>query len=33
MIGAMKAVADGLFGINKAANVPRTAVKDRISEK
>ena len=36
MSGAMKAVTDGLFGINKAVDqfgVPRTTLKDRISGK
>ena len=36
MTSAMKSVADGLFGINKAAHefgVPRTAFKDRLSGK
>ena len=34
MINAMKSVADGLFGINKAADefgVPKTTFKDRLS--
>ncbi len=34
MSGAMKAVADGLFGINKAADefgVPRTTLNDRLA--
>ena len=36
MTGAMKAVADGLFGVNKAADefgVPRLTIKDRLSGK
>ena len=36
MTGAMKAVADGLFGVNKAADefgVPRSTLKDRLSGK
>ena len=38
MTGAMKPVADGLFGVNKAAaadefGVPRSTLKDRLSEK
>ena len=36
MTGAMKAVADGLFGVNKAADefiVPRSTLKDRLSRK
>ena len=34
MTGAMKAVADGLFGVNKAADefgIPRLTLKDRLS--
>ena len=36
MTGAMKAVADGLLGINKAADefgIPRSTLKDRLSGK
>lgn len=36
MTGAMKAVADGLLGINRAADefgVPRSTLKDRLSGK
>ena len=36
MMGTMKAVADGLLGINKAANefgIPRSMLKDRLSGK
>ena len=36
MMGAMKAVADGLFSVNKAADefgVPRLTLKDRLSGK
>ena len=33
MMGAMKVVANGLFGVNKAADVPRLTLEDRLSTK
>ena len=33
MMGAMKVLANGLFGVNKAANVPGLTLKDRLSRK